>query len=106
MTVHSPVRLDPVAAFMPWAKPEERELRRRVLAFQQRASCRAVQSNSDRARGLWWLIADIAAEHAFTPASAAHLEEVLTLMTRTALCADQIERWEAPDPEPTGSTGE
>ena len=106
MNAHTTVKADPVAAFMPWVKPEERDLRRRVLVFQQRASTRACRSESDRARGLWWLIVEIAAETAFTPATAAHLEEVLQLLTWQAHCANGIERWEAPDPEPMGSTGE
>ena len=106
MNAHTTIEADPVAAFMPWVQPEERDLRRRVLVFQQRASMRACRSESDRARGLWWLIVEIAAETAFTPATTAHLEEVLQLLTWQAHCANGIERWEAPDPEPAGSTGE
>ena len=106
MNAYTAVKADPVAAFMPWVKPDERDLRRRVLVFQQRASMRACRSESDRARGLWWLIVEIAAETAFTPATAGHLEEVLQMMLWQAHCANRIERWQAPDPVPMGSTGE
>ena len=106
MTAHSPVRPDPLTTFMPWVKPDERDLRRRVLDFQQRASMRACRSESDRARGLWWLIVEIAAETAFTPATAGHLREVLQMMLWQAHCANRIERWQAPDPVPMRSTGE
>lgn len=97
MTAHSPVRPDPVATFMPWAKPDERDIRRRVLAFQQRAGTRARQCNQDRARSLWWLINSLAGETAFAPMPPVDLEEVLTTLTRLALCAGAIERWEASD---------
>ena len=106
MTAHSPIRPDPIAAFMPWSKPEERDLRRRVLCFQQRASTRAKQSGSARARSLWWLIVDIAAENALTSAPPGRLDEVLILLTRTALCAGALELWETPDSASTGSTGQ
>jgi hypothetical protein len=65
MTAHAPVTADPVAAFMPWVEGTERNLRRRLLAFQHRAGSRARLCQNDRARSLWWTICDTAADNAF-----------------------------------------
>lgn len=89
----SQVRPDPVAAFMPWAQEEERSLRRRLLAFQQRAGTRSRQSEDDRARFQWMLAHEIAAESAFATAPAEHLQEVLQTITRIAMVAGSLERW-------------
>lgn len=96
MTLHSSIKANPVAAFMPWVEGTERDLRRRMLTFQQRAGTRARASESDRARALWWMICDTAASHAFAPSSPQHLQEVLTALTRLSLSADAFERWEVP----------
>lgn len=96
MSVHAPIKPDPVAAFMPWVEDTERGLRRRLLCFQQRAGTRAHIAESDPARTLWWMICDTAASHAFAPSTPAHLQDVLTALTRMSLSADAFERWENP----------
>lgn len=96
MNAPAAIKLDPVAAFMPWATLDERTLRRRMLAFQQRAGTRARQCEDDRARGLWWLICDLAAENAFAPQPKGQLEDLLATLTRLALCAGALERLESP----------
>jgi hypothetical protein len=96
MTAHAPIKTDPVAAFMPWVEDNERGLRRRLLAFQQRAGTRARTSDNDQARTLWWMICDTAAGNAFAPASPSHLQDVLAALSRLSLSADAFERWESP----------
>jgi hypothetical protein len=78
---------------MPWARKDERALRRRLLAFQQRAGTRSRQSEDDRARFQWMLAHEIAAESAFAAAAPEHLEEVLQTITRIAMVAGSLERW-------------
>lgn len=92
MNAPTTITTDPVAAFMPWASMEQRELRRRILRFQQRAASRATHCEDDRARGQWWLLCDLAAENAFASQSTIDLEALLALLTRLALCADGLER--------------
>ena len=96
MTAHAPVKADPIAAFMPWVTLDERSLRRRILAFQQRAGTRARHCDDDRARSLWWILADLASENAFASQPKDQLEELLATLTRLALCAGALERWESP----------
>ncbi len=92
MTRHAAIAPDPVAAFMPWVEDTERGLRRRMLAFQQRAGTRARLCEDDRARTLWWMICDTAASYAFAPASPAILHDLLKTLARLSLCADAFER--------------
>lgn len=93
MTVHAPVKPDPVAAFMPWVEEDERQLRRRVLKCQQISSTRATSATSDRARTLYWIACDIAAETAFAPAKPDHLKDVLATLARMFMAAGAIEGW-------------
>ena len=94
MTAHSPVKADPIGALMQWVEGSERSLRRRLLAFQHRASSRARLCENDRARSLWWIICDTAADNAFAPAAPAHLEEVLRSLTYLSMAADSFQNWE------------
>lgn len=93
MTAHTTVKPDPVAAFMPWVEENERQLRRRVLRCQQTASTGAINCTSDRARTLYWIACDIAAETAFAPASQDHLRDVIANIARLFMAAGAIEQW-------------
>lgn len=93
MTVQTPVKPDPLASFMPWIEEDERQLRRRVLRCQQMSSSSARNATSDRARTIYWIACDIAAETAFAPATTDHLKDILATLARMFMAAGSIEGW-------------
>ena len=116
MSVQTDRVADPIDAFMPWVGDEERALRQRLHRAWTIGAAKAAVAVSDNARILYWQASQIASDWTFKRAPAADLKdiadslvrmfmaaatieriEVPTTLTRLALCAGAIERWEASD---------
>ena len=92
-----PQRLDPIDVFAPQAGEDEKALRRRIHRAHGAATARAQRSQHGRARTVYWITAQLAADWVFQQASVDELQEIISALARMFMVAAAFERLEAPD---------
>jgi hypothetical protein len=90
----SRIATDPIGLFVPHATPEERKLRQRLNNARTLASARAVGSQSDNARTLFWMVEHVASGWIFAGAKMEHLEAIANTLVRLFQSASDFERIE------------
>lgn len=90
-------QLHAVDLFADWYSDVERPLRIRIYQARDRMLARVNRSKHERARTIYWIGAQMAADWAFWRAGAEELNDVLAALTRIIMVADTIERLESPD---------
>ncbi len=93
----SNTQLHAVDVFAAWTSDAERPLRIRIYRARDRMIARANRSRHGRARTIYWLGSQMAADWAFWRATTDDLQEVLATLSRIFLIAQSIERLERPD---------
>lgn len=92
-------QLHAVDVFAAWSEGDERTLRIRIHNARDIAQARACRSKHGRARTIYWLAAQMAADWVFKRAAVGDLKDVIDNLTRLFLVAGSTERMEAPDGE-------
>ena len=95
MNAVSRIETDPIGLFMPWIEESERFLRRRLLKARNLASATAWHCRSEKARTLYWIVNEAAAEWMLTPADPEDLKELADSLVWLFTVAGTFERLEA-----------
>lgn len=82
---------DDITAFLGHIPADEHEQRRRIRTARNAASYKVTQTESANARALCWMVTETATAWIYAPASFVELTEVVSLLRRLLIVADQAE---------------